>query len=110
VLGSFAAVVAASLRNVNFATDDGFDATRFGCLVERLRSEQVAVIGYGHGGHLPPRSLVNNLFEVAGSIQQAVVRVQVQVNESGGFHAEGYSNRTRRFLLRHDSSDSGKKA
>jgi hypothetical protein len=66
------------------------------------------VIGDGYGRHLPPRGLVNDLFEVAGSIQQAVIRVQVQVNESGGFHAEGYSNRARNFLLRHDCSDSGK--
>ncbi len=51
----------------------------------------------GHGGHFAARRFVDNFFEVAGSVQKTVVRVQMQVNESRGFHAGGYSNRVRRF-------------
>jgi hypothetical protein len=58
------------------------------------------VVGNGHSRHLAPRGLVHHLFEVAGPIEQTVVRVQMQVNESRIFHAERYSNLTREFLLR----------
>ncbi len=75
----------------------GFTPARLGRVVERFRRKKISVIGDGHGRHFPARCFVDDLFEVAGSIQQAVIRVQMQVNESGSFHAGGYSNLARRF-------------
>ena len=97
-LGGFPAIVPASLGDVHFATDDGFDAARLGRVVERLRREQIAVIGDGDGRHLPARCFVDDFFEIARSIQKTVIRMQMQVNESGGFHAGCYSSRAREIL------------
>ncbi len=102
-LRRFAAIVAASLGDVHFAADDRLDAARLGCVVERFRRKEIAVIGDSHGRHFPARGFIDDLFEIARSIQQAVIRMQMQVNESGSFHAGGYSNRARGFLLRPDS-------
>src|SRR5580693_916549 len=99
-LRCLAAIVAASLRDVHFASDDRFHAARFGRVIKRFRREKISVIGDGHSRHFPARGFVDDFFEVAGSIQQAVIRVQMQVNESGSFHAGGYSNLARRFWLR----------
>ncbi len=96
-LGSLAAIVPASLGDIHFAADDGLHASRLGRVIERFRGKQVSVIGDGHRRHLPPRCFIDDLFEVARAIQQTVIRVQMQVNESGSFHAERYSNRARRF-------------
>ncbi len=96
----FAAVMPAALGHIHFAADDRLHAARLRRLVKRLRSKQVAVIGDRNGRHLAPRRLIHDLFEVASSIQQAIVCVQMQVNESGIFHAERYSNLARQFLLR----------
>ena len=96
-LRRFAAIVAASLRDIHFAADDRFHAPRLGRVVERFRREKISVIGDGHGRHFPARRFVDDFFEVARTIQQAVIRVQMQVNESGSFHAGGYSNLARRF-------------
>ncbi len=101
-LRRFAAIVPASLGDIHFAADDRFHAARLGRVVERFRRKQIAVIGDGDRRHLPARRFIDNLFEVARSIQQAVIRVQMQVNESGSFHAVGYSNLAGRFWLRGD--------
>ena len=87
----------ASLRDIDFAPDDGFHTARFGLLVKRLGGKKVAVIGDGHGRHLATRGLVHHFFQVASSVQKTIVRVQMQVNESRDLHAESYSNRARRF-------------
>jgi hypothetical protein len=68
-------------------------------MVERFRRKKISMVGDGDGRHFPARRFVDDFFEVAGAIQQAVIRVQMQVNESGSFHAGGYSNLARRFLL-----------
>jgi hypothetical protein len=94
--------VAAALGHVHFAADDGFHSARFRGVVKRFRREEISVVSDRYGRHLAARCFVDNLFEVAGSIEQTVIRVQMQVNKSGSFHAGGYSNRARDFLLRGD--------
>jgi hypothetical protein len=66
-------------------------------VVERFRRKKISVIGDSHGRHLPARRFIDDFLEVARTIQQAVIRVQMQVNESGSFHTERYSNLARRF-------------
>jgi uncharacterized protein len=96
-LRRFAAIVPASLRDVHFAADDRLHAARLGRVIKRFRREQIPVIGDGHRRHLPARRLVDHFLEVASPVQQTIIRVQMQVNESGSFHAGGYSNLARRF-------------
>jgi len=98
----FATIVPAPFRDVDFATDDGLDAARGSGAIKRFRGKEISMVGDGDGGHLAARRFVHNFFEIAGTVQKAVICVQMQVNESRGFHAGGYSNLARRFLLRHD--------
>ena len=58
------------------------------------------MIGDGHRRHSPARRFIDKFFEVARAVQKAVVGVQMQVNETGSFHAGGYSNLAREILLR----------
>ena len=53
--------------------------------VELERPEQVAVVGQGQGGHAETGGLGDELSGLAGPVQQAVIRVVVQVYE-GFFH------------------------
>jgi hypothetical protein len=71
-------------------------------VVKRFRRKKISVIGDSHGRHLAARGFIDDFLEVARAIQQAVIRVQMQVNESGSFHAERYSNLAREFWLRRD--------
>ena len=76
-LRRFAAIVPASLGDVDFAPDDGFNAALFGRVIERFRSKQIAVIGYGDSRHFRPRRFVDYFFKITGSIEKAVIRVQM---------------------------------
>ncbi len=101
-LRRLAAIVAAALGHIHFAPDDRLDAARLGGVVEGLRGKKISVVGDGHCGHLAARRFIDDLFKVARPIQQTVVRVQMQVNESRSFHAGRYSNLARKILLIRD--------
>jgi hypothetical protein len=79
--GFFAAVVAAALGNIDFAADYGLYVALTGFIEEIGGCEKVAVIGDGHGGHLLPRSLVQEFGSFARTVEKAVVGVNVQMNE-----------------------------
>jgi hypothetical protein len=87
----------APLRDVNFAADDRLDSARLGFLIKRFCGKKIPVIRDSHGGHFAPRRLIHHFLQIASSIQKAIVRVQMQMNESRGIHAGRYSNRARRF-------------
>jgi hypothetical protein len=101
-LRRFSAIVPASLGDIHLAADDRLHAARLGRVVKRFRRKKISVIGDSHGRHLAARGFIDDFLEVARAIQQAVIRVQMQVNESGSFHAERYSNLAREFWLRRD--------
>ena len=84
--GFFAAVVAAALGDVDFATDDGLDVALAGFIEEIGGGEEVAVVGDGHGGHFLARGLVEKLGGFAGSVQEAEIGVDVQMNKLGIAH------------------------
>jgi hypothetical protein len=44
------------------------------------------VVGDGHGGHLLPGGFVEKLGGFAGTVEETVVCVEVQVNELGIAH------------------------
>ena len=72
------------LRDVHFAADHRMDAVLLGLVVELDRAEQVAVVGHGHGGHLLLLHLLHQLRDLAGSIEQRVVGVAMQMNKGRG--------------------------
>ena len=76
-----AAGFVALLRNVDFAADDRVHAFAFGGVVELDGAEQVAMVGHGDGGHLLLDDGVHELADLAGSIEQRVIGVAVQMDE-----------------------------
>ena len=74
----------ALLRDVHFAADHRMDALLLGLVVELHRAEQIAVVGHGDGGHLLLLHLLHQLRDFAGSIEQRVVGVAMQMNKGRG--------------------------
>ena len=62
-------------------------AARGGGVVEGHRGEHVAVVGDGHGLHAHAGRLLHELVDVAGPVQQAVLGVEVQVDELRHSHS-----------------------
>ncbi len=79
--GFFPAVVPAALGDINFAANDGLNVAFAGFMEKIGGGKQVAVVGDGHGRHFQTRGFVQKLGNLASAVQQAVVRVQVQVNK-----------------------------
>ena len=72
-------VKAALGRDIHFAADDGFNTVAGRGPVEIDRAKHIAMIGHGHRRHAVvshPRHQVRNLI---GSVQQAVLRVQMEM-------------------------------
>jgi hypothetical protein len=84
--GFLAAVVTATLGDVDFAANDGFHVALVGFVKKVGGSEEVAMVGDGHGGHFLPRGFVKKLGGFAGTVEETVVCVEVQVNELGISH------------------------
>ena len=74
------------LGDVYLATENGVDALGIGCVVKLHGPEQVAVVGHGDGGHFLLFDHVHELLDFAGSVQQGVISVAVQVNEGNIRH------------------------
>ena len=83
-------IVAASFGDVNFAADDRLYAASLGLVIEILRGEKIPVVGDGHGGHSAPRGFFGQLLDFAGAIQKTVIRVQMQMYESGEDGMDSY--------------------
>src|SRR5258708_12870149 len=100
MLRRFAAVVAASLGDIDFATDDGLDAARFRRLIKRFGGEKIAVIRDGHGGPPPAPGFGDHFFEDAGSAHKAVDPMRLPTHEPTRFHARHYSTPPPKFSTR----------
>jgi len=74
----------ALLCDVDFASDYGMDAVLLGFVVKLDCAEQISVVGHGHGGHLLLLRLGHQLRDLAGSIEQRVVGMAMQMNEGRG--------------------------
>ena len=99
VVGPFvAAVLGASLlpasgRDVELAAEDRLDAGLLGRVVEVDRAEEVAVIRERDGRELQLLGLVDQLLELGGTVEQAVLGMNVQVDEFAMLHrAPGHSH------------------
>jgi hypothetical protein len=82
-----AAIVPAAACHVYFAADDRLHAPRRGLMIELLGGEQIPVIGDSDRGHAATGRLGDQFLDITGAIEQAVVGVQVQVNETRSTHA-----------------------
>src|SRR4030095_10319837 len=91
VLG--APLLAAPRRHVELAAEDRLDAGLLGSEVEVDRAEEVAVIGERDGGEAKLLRLVDQLVELGGAVKQAVLGVDVEMDELGVLHrGPGYSH------------------
>ncbi len=91
VLG--ASLFSASGRDVELAAEDRLDAGLLGRVVEVDRAEEVAVIRERDGRELQLLGLVDQLLELGGTVEQAVLGMNVQVDEFAMLHrAPGHSH------------------
>ena len=79
-------VETAPRRDIQFAADDGLDTLLVGLLVKADGSEHIAVIGHGNGGHLVLLYFFEQIVQANGSIEEAVLGVNVEVDEIGMLH------------------------
>jgi len=93
----FPAIVTAAFGDIDFATDDGFDVSLAGFIEEIGGGEQIAVVCDGDGGHFLAGGFVKELGSFAGPVEEAVIGVDVQMDELGIAH-EGYFKARRREL------------
>ena len=70
--------------HIDFAADDGLDARLFGCLVELHTAVHDTVVGAGDGILAALLHPVHQLVDAAGTVQQAVLRVDVQMDKRPG--------------------------
>jgi hypothetical protein len=69
---------------INLAADQGLNAFAFGGIVELNGTEHVAMISEGHGLHAQGGGAVHQAIDPTGAVQQAVVGVDVEMDEIGG--------------------------
>jgi len=76
-----ATLLAAARRHVELAPEDGLDPALLRGQVEVDGAEEVAVIGERDGGKLERLGLGHELVELSRSIEQAVLRMNVEMDE-----------------------------
>src|SRR5688572_32760907 len=91
VLG--AALLAPARRHVQLGAQDGLDARLLRGEVEVDPAEEIAVIGQRDGGELEVFGLLHQLFELGGAVEEAVLGMDVEMDEFGVLHpASCYSS------------------
>ncbi len=71
------------LAHVEFAPEDRLDSLLFGRVEEMDRSVDVAVVGHGDGLLAERGDAIDELLDVAGTIEEGVFGVEVKVGELG---------------------------
>ena len=74
-------------RQVQFRADDGLDFALQRFFIKIDRAQDRAVIGQGHGRHLEGEGFFQQVVDFQGRIEQAVFRMQVQVDETLHSHS-----------------------
>src|SRR6185295_58548 len=83
---------AAPRRDVELRAEDGLHARLHAGRIEIDAAEEVAVVGERERGEAQLRGALNELLEARGAVEQAVLRVDVQVDEIGGQFQLSYSH------------------
>jgi hypothetical protein len=78
-------ISAGAVCDVYLAPDDGLDALFFACLIEIHRAEHCAVVCYRNGAVPHGGGDFRYFGNTARTVEQAVFRVKMQVNEWHGF-------------------------
>jgi hypothetical protein len=81
-----APLLAAARRHVQLGAEDGLDAGLLRSQVEIDATEEVAVVGEGDGRKLEVLRLLHQLLELGGAVEEAVLGVDVQMDEFGVLH------------------------
>ena len=81
VIGAAVFLEAGGFDEVELAADDGLDALGLGGVVELDRAVEIAVVGKGEGGHAEFHGPVHEPVDAAGAIEEAVVAVDVEMDE-----------------------------
>ncbi len=85
VLVAFAlGAVVGGLGDVELAAEDGLDALLFGGVEEVHGAEDVPVVGHGDGFLADVVDVGEQLVDVAGSVEERVIGVEMEVRELGG--------------------------
>jgi len=74
-------VESAAGRNVNFDTNNGFDAGLDRFFIKLDGAEHGAMIGGGHRMHAELSGTLQQIVNANGTVQQAVLSVHVEMNE-----------------------------
>ena len=69
------------LADVQLAAQDRLHSGFLGGIDELHRSEDVAVVGHGDGGHVEFLDAIDQLGGLAGAVEHGVIGVQMEMNE-----------------------------
>ena len=88
VVGAAVFFEAGGFDEVEFAADERLDALGLGLVVELDRAVEIAVVGEGEGAHAELGGAIHQPVDAAAAIEQAVVGVDVEMDEIlvGGRH------------------------
>ena len=75
-------VIESAFSHIDLATEDGLDTLSFAFLVKVNDSEHVAVISYRNGIHAQFLDFGDEFFDIAESIEEGILRMQMQMCES----------------------------
>src|SRR5437868_2423096 len=82
-------VVVLLLTDIEFTSDDGFNASLMGSINEVYGAENVAMIGHSHGRHSQFMDAGDELLHVAGAVQHGIVGMKMKVNELRHLYPSG---------------------
>ena len=84
MLGVF--IMTATRGNVRFTADDRFDAEFDRGLIKFDRTKEISVVGHAERGHFIFGRFLNQLFDTTGTIEEAVLRVDVEMDKIRMIH------------------------
>lgn len=88
--------MAAAFGHIDFATDDGLYIALAGFVEEVGGGEKIAVVGDGHRRHFLAGGFIEELRGLARPIEQAVIGVNVEVDELRVAHSVSLSRGERK--------------
>jgi len=74
--------------DIHLAANDGLYSVTIGLLIEVDGPEDIAVIRHGNGGHLIFLGPFQQILDADCTVQEAVLGVDMQVDERGVFHSQ----------------------
>ena len=92
LLAAAGALEPRTLGEVDFAADQRLDAAGLRLEVEVDRPEKIPVVGERQRLHAQPGGAVHQAVDAAGAVEQAVVRVDVEMDEIGVGGRQGHAN------------------